>query len=127
MKTVKGRLGGLSEENQDGLVVCLPQFDKVCYNINANYYIKNLIKLTDAKYMGFINCKARGIRLDPELQQDIAKDYKPGDGEDYSIASTSPKEEDESNDGEPDKPEDPEARRMEKEKILVVQLLRRMI
>jgi len=37
--------------------------------------------------MGFINlCKARGVTLDPELQQGITKDYKPGDIE-YSIAS----------------------------------------
>ena len=37
--------------------------------------------------MGFVNlCKARGVTLDPELQQGINKDYKPGDIE-YSIAS----------------------------------------
>ena len=67
----KGRLGGLSEENQDGLVVCLPQFDKV-YNNKAIITSKADKACLRCLYMGFINlCKARGVTLDPELQQGI--------------------------------------------------------
>ena len=78
------RLGGLEEDNQEGLVVSLPQLDKV-YNNTALTSTKSDKACLRCLYMGFINlCKARGIALDPELQQDITKDYKPGDIK-YSI------------------------------------------
>ena len=80
------RLGGLDAENQDGLVVSLPQFDKV-YNNKALTSTDKEKACLRCLYMGFINlCKARGIDLDPELQPDITKDYKPGDIK-YSIES----------------------------------------
>ena len=80
------RLGGLEEDNQEGLVVSLPQLDKV-YNNTALTSTKSDKACLRCLYMGFINlCKARGIALDPELQQDITKDYKPGDIK-YSIES----------------------------------------
>ena len=82
----KNRLGGIQESGQDGLVVCLPQFDKV-YNNKAITSTDKDKACLRCLYMGFVNlCKARGVTLDPELQQGITKDYKPGDIE-YSIAS----------------------------------------
>ena len=82
------RLGGLDGDNQVGLVVSLPQFDKV-YNNKAITSTDKEKACLRCLYMGFINlCKSRGITLDPELQQDITKDYKPGDIQ-YNIASKS--------------------------------------
>ena len=80
------RLGGLEGDQQIGLVVSLPQFDKV-YNNKAITSTDKEKACLRCLYMGFINlCKSRGIDLDSELQPDITKDYKPGDIQ-YNIAS----------------------------------------